>query len=130
MSSLIVLFLRGRSGRRRVSSKPSCAAVALVQSAWPNGVPRRILRRCWVAWQEYLRMSPFSSFKEQCKKFQSPKRLVSASVTSATIAHWIKDFIFDVPAVGLPGDGDAKIVEIAVGGFGVQPGDAQCLLRR
>jgi hypothetical protein len=43
-------------------------------------------------------------------------------VRPATVAQGILEFIVDVPAIALPGNGDAKIVEVAVGGFGVQPG--------
>src|SRR5207253_5727376 len=50
-------------------------------------------------------------------------------VRPATVAHGIQEFIVEVPAFALPSDADAKIVEIALAGFGVQPGDVRCLLR-
>ena len=51
-------------------------------------------------------------------------------VRLAAVAHCIQEFIVDVPAVGLPGDGDAKSVESAVGDSASTRANKQRLLRR
>ena len=59
-----------------------------------------------------------------------PAPCIDDVVRATTVAHGIREFIVDVPTIGLPGDGDAKSGESAVGGSASTRASKQRLLRR